>query len=73
MDLIDNILKGERAAIAKAITIVESSKDSDQQISRQMISELIKKPGKSITFSADSIMLEPGPKMADTLFLYRNS
>ena len=30
MELIDNILKGERAAVAKAITLVESSKDSDQ-------------------------------------------
>jgi LAO/AO transport system kinase len=48
MELIENIQKGERAAIAKAITLVESSKDTDQQISRQLISELIKKPGKSI-------------------------
>ena len=48
MELVDKIIKGERAAIAKAITLVESSKDTDQQISRQLISELIKKPGKSI-------------------------
>ena len=48
MELVDKIIKGERAAIAKAITLVESSKDTDQQISRELISELIKKPGKSI-------------------------
>ena len=33
MELVDKIIKGERAAIAKAITLVESSKDTDQQIS----------------------------------------
>ena len=41
MELVDKIIKGERAAIAKAITLGESSKDTDQQISRQLISELI--------------------------------
>ena len=62
MELVDKIIKGERAAIAKAITLVESSKDTDQQISRQLISELIKKPGKSI-----SCLLYTSPSPRDDL------
>ena len=57
MELVDKIIKGERAAIAKAITLVESSKDTDQQISRQLISELIKKPGKSIRVNISTKLL----------------
>ena len=48
MELVDKIIKGERAAIAKAITLVESTKESDQQKSRKLISELLNKKGKSI-------------------------
>ena len=48
MELVDKIIKGERAAIAKAITLVESSKATDLHESRKLISELINKPGKSI-------------------------
>ena len=42
MELVDKIIKGERASIAKAITLGESSKDADLQIIRKLISELIK-------------------------------
>lgn len=48
MDLIKGILNGERAAIAKAITLVESSKSSDMEKSRNLISSLLNNPGKSI-------------------------
>ena len=48
MDLIKGILNGERAAIAKAITLVESSKSSDIEKSRNLISSLLNNPGKSI-------------------------
>ena len=48
MDLIKGILNGERASIAKAITLVESSKQSDIEKSRKLISGLLNNPGKSI-------------------------
>jgi len=48
MDLIKGILNGERASIAKAITLVESSKQSDIEKSRKLISDLLNNPGKSI-------------------------
>ena len=48
MQLVEKIIKGERAAIAKAITLVESSRENDKNESRKLISELLNKPGKSI-------------------------
>ncbi len=48
MSLLKKILKGERAAIAKAITLVESSILKDQKESKQLISELILNPGHSV-------------------------
>ena len=48
MQLVEKIIKGERAAIAKAITLVESSRENDKKESRKLISELLNKPGKSI-------------------------
>jgi len=44
----DSILAGERAAIAKAITLVESSREEDIIQSHELISELIKSPGHAI-------------------------
>ena len=48
MSLVDKILKGERAAIAKAITLVESSRENDKQESKELISKLILNPGHSV-------------------------
>ena len=48
MKLAEKIINGERAAIAKAITLVESSKPDDRIESRKLISQLIDNPGKSI-------------------------
>ena len=48
MSLVEKILKGERAAIAKAITLVESSRENDKQESKELISKLILNPGHSI-------------------------
>ena len=47
-ELKDRIVAGERAAIAKAITLVESSRDEDIQQSHELISKLIKSPGHAI-------------------------
>ena len=47
-ELKDRIVAGERAAIAKAITLVESSRDEDIQQSHELISQLIKSPGHAI-------------------------
>ena len=47
-ELKDRIVAGERAAIAKAITLVESSRDEDIQQSHELISQLIKSPGNAI-------------------------
>jgi LAO/AO transport system kinase len=47
-DLKNRIIAGERAAIAKAITIVESSRAEDIALSHELISELIKSPGHAI-------------------------
>ena len=48
MKLRDRIIVGERAAIAKAITLVESSREEDIIQSHELISELIKSPGHAI-------------------------
>ena len=48
MKLSDRIIAGERAAIAKAITLVESSREEDIIQSHELISELIKSPGHAI-------------------------
>ena len=48
MKLRDRIIEGERAAIAKAITLVESSREEDIIQSHELISELIKSPGHAI-------------------------
>tara|TARA_B100001029_G_scaffold176321_2_gene179080 strand:+ start:1600 stop:2562 length:963 start_codon:yes stop_codon:yes gene_type:complete len=48
MSLVEKILKGERAAIAKAITLVESSRSNDKQESKELISKLISNPGHSV-------------------------
>ena len=48
MKLRDRIVAGERAAIAKAITLVESSREEDIIQSHELISELIKSPGHAI-------------------------
>ena len=48
MKLVEKILKGERAAIAKAITLVESSRNEDKEESKELISELILNPGHSV-------------------------
>ena len=48
MSLVERILKGERAAIAKAITLVESSREKDRKESKELISKLILNPGHSV-------------------------
>ena len=48
MKLKDRIIAGERAAIAKAITLVESSREEYIIQSHELISELIKSPGHAI-------------------------
>jgi len=48
MKLKDRIIAGERAAIAKAITLVESSREEDIIQSHELISELIRSPGQAI-------------------------
>jgi LAO/AO transport system kinase len=48
MKLKDRIIAGESAAIAKAITLVESSREEDIIQSHELISELIKSPGHAI-------------------------
>ncbi len=48
MNLVEKILKGERAAIAKAITLVESSRDNDKEESKELVSKLILNPGHSV-------------------------
>ena len=48
MKLRDRIIAGERAAIAKAIALVESSREEDIIQSHELISELIKSPGHAI-------------------------
>ena len=48
MKLRDRIIAGERAAIAKAITLVESSREEDIIQSHELISELIRSPGQAI-------------------------
>tara|TARA_B100000686_G_scaffold235297_1_gene243160 strand:- start:41 stop:1003 length:963 start_codon:yes stop_codon:yes gene_type:complete len=48
MSLVEKILKGERAAIAKAITLVESSRGKDKEESKELISKLILNPGHSV-------------------------
>ena len=48
MKLRDRIIAGDRAAIAKAITLVESSREEDIIQSHELISELIKSPGHAI-------------------------
>ena len=48
MSLTDRIYNGERAAIAKAITLVESKNQSDKLEGKKLISELMVKPGHSI-------------------------
>ena len=47
-DLKNRIIAGERAAIAKAITLVESSREEDIDRSHLLISELIKSPGHAV-------------------------
>ena len=47
-ELKDRIVAGERASIAKAITLVESSREEDIQQSHELISQLIKSPGHAI-------------------------
>tara|TARA_B100000686_G_scaffold211025_1_gene217847 strand:+ start:77 stop:1039 length:963 start_codon:yes stop_codon:yes gene_type:complete len=48
MSLVEKIIEGERAAIAKAITLVESSRGKDKEESKELISKLILKPGHSV-------------------------
>ncbi len=48
MSLVEKIIEGERAAIAKAITLVESSREKDKEESKELISKLILKPGHSV-------------------------
>ena len=48
MSLVEKILKSERAAIAKAITLVESSREKDKEESKELISKLILNPGHSV-------------------------
>ena len=48
MSLVEKIIEGERAAIAKAITLVESSREKDKKESKELISKLILNPGHSV-------------------------
>ena len=48
MDLVKKVINNERAAVAKAITLVESSKSSDKKEGRKLISNLLNHPGHSI-------------------------
>tara|TARA_B100000965_G_scaffold318234_1_gene278948 strand:+ start:696 stop:1658 length:963 start_codon:yes stop_codon:yes gene_type:complete len=48
MSLFEKILAGERAAIAKAITLVESSREKDKKESKELISKLILNTGHSV-------------------------
>ena len=48
MELIKKVLDNDRASIAKAITLVESSNPNDKEVSKKLISSLINHPGHSI-------------------------
>ena len=48
MELVKKVLNNDRASIAKAITLVESSNPKDKEESKQLISRLINHPGHSI-------------------------
>lgn len=48
MELVKKVLNNDRASIAKAITLVESSNPKDKEESKQLISNLINHPGHSI-------------------------
>ena len=48
MNLIERILQGDRTAIAKAITLVESTREVDKKESHELISKLILSPGHSV-------------------------
>jgi LAO/AO transport system kinase len=48
MELVKKVLNNDRASIAKAITLVESSNPKDKEESKQLISSLINHPGHSI-------------------------
>ena len=56
-ELKDRIVAGERAAIAKAITLVESSRDEDIQQSHELISQLIKSPGHAIRVGFSGLLV----------------
>jgi putative protein kinase ArgK-like GTPase of G3E family len=45
MELVKKVLNNDRASIAKAITLVESSNPKDKEESKQLISSLINHPG----------------------------
>jgi LAO/AO transport system kinase len=44
----DGIVKGDRAALAKAITLVESSRASDREIAERVIEQCLSRTGNSI-------------------------
>ena len=48
MELVKKVLDNDRASIAKAITLVESSNPKDKEESKKLISSLINHPGHSI-------------------------
>ena len=48
MDLVNKVLKNDRASVAKAITLVESSNLKDKVESKELIASLINHPGHSV-------------------------
>ena len=48
MDLVKKVLKNDRASVAKAITLVESSNLKDKEESKELIASLINHPGHSV-------------------------
>ena len=48
MELVKKVIDNDRASIAKAITLVESSKPKDKEESKKLIASLINRPGHSV-------------------------
>ncbi len=48
MDYVDGILKGDRAILSRAITLVESARPQDQEIARQLINACLPHSGNSL-------------------------
>jgi LAO/AO transport system kinase len=45
---IDGILNGDRAVLARAITLIESSRDEDRELAEQIVEECLSSSGPSL-------------------------